>query len=948
VAGQKTPDEEPDAVTSQDDRPSPPPPTADWRQAPSPWAEPPRSQDGPPPESPTEPDGTAPAPPETAAWQAAPSDTTNPWEAIPAPPESADPWRIPPQPPWNPAADPPPTAASGPYRAPAQQPPVSRFPAPPPSQPPATAFDLPPSATAPRSTPQPPSVPSAEPHAGSAPASVFDEPWRRQTPGRTDPRVRLRPILITVAVLAGAALVAWGVFVLLPDGRKARPSAGPAALLANRQFAGDPAATADGRDQSLTGIAANGSTVVAIGGDGDGSPVRPMFLVSTDAGRSFRLAGVQTLSRGEPPYGDLPRQIAAGNGAWVALGDRPAGTTVWTSRDGKSWIRQPDAAGSAFGRQDRIGRVVGLGAGFVAVGSTSANGDFSDPTPVIWRSADGRRWDRITGGQLNLPTADGDLALVGAAARGNTIIVHGLGRSGKHPIDGLWRSADGGRTWEIVSVPRPGGGGGYGVAATSSALFVAREAGDKSGRYAAVYASVDGHTWTSAGEIRLPGYDRLLRFNGAANGIAAVAATGRSATLVHSIDGASWQSAGDVPLPKGRVLGDVAQTAGQTILVGRDDANADADPMMIVRDGQGQDVPVSLAPAGAVRPDKAVDAIRVANRLVVAVGSTNGDPAVWTSADGRTWQRGRTLSEEGRQRLTSVTAGGAGLLAVGFDGAAPRRPLVLTSQDGSAWQAVGPTGVFLPSGKTALSTYAAAMGPAGYVIVGEDGFSAAAWFSSDLKTWQRGTAPSKNALEGSATTGRWMRAVEGGSFGYVAVGGLNDPAVHSGRPSRPAVWTSVDGRKWTLRQLPLPGGAIGAWFDHVSAKGSTLVATGTATAPSGTRAFAFTSADGGRSWREAPLPGGDAAHATVTAETATPRGFVIAGTTGDSGSVDVALWTSADGRGWTAAHPQGTGLSGRGDQRLTGLTSVGTDLIGVGLTADHTGGQPTLWRRPLP
>jgi hypothetical protein len=240
------------------------------------------------------------------------------------------------------------------------------------------------------------------------------------------------------------------------------------------------------------------------------------------------------------------------------------------------------------------------------------------------------------------------------------------------------------------------------------------------------------------------------------------------------------------------------------------------------------------------------------------------------------------------------------------------------------------------------------MGPAGYVIVGEDHFSAAAWFSSDLKSWERGTAPDKKALPGGGTSGRWMRDVTGGRFGYVAVGGLNDPTAHGARPSRPAVWTSADGRRWALRQLPLPGGTIGAWFDHVAAKGSELVATGTATGPSGTRAFAFSSADGGRSWQQVSLPGGDGTNATADAAAATPSGFVIAGTTGNPGSADVVVWSSADGRTWTSDRPRGTGLSGRGDQRLTGLTALGADLLGVGVTADHAGRQPTLWRRPPP
>jgi hypothetical protein len=942
VTGHDMPDDEPSADPPPDDPWAFPPPPAGWGQA----------HDGPPAALP--PWAAPPAQPQAENVEA-------PYDPGETRFDESDPWRIPPQPRWDPAHEPPPSqqtvtgvpapesARGGPaptYRTP--EPPDQAFP--PPAEPPATVFDLPPSATSPRSTPRPPVGSQQDARAPGASANVrFDEPWRRESPVGRRRAVRPRTLLAAVAGIAVVALIVGGVFLLRAESPKRTPPAGPPAQLAGRLFAADPGATTDGRDQSLTGIATNGSTVVAIGGENDGVSFRPEFLVSADAGRSFRLAAVRTLSGDEPPYGDAPKQIVAGNGAWVALGTRPNGTTVWTSRDGRGWVRQPDAAGTAFGGNDRVGRVVALGSGFLAVGSTSAKGDFTDPTPVVWRSADGRRWDRLTGGQLNFPSAGGTLTLVGAAARGETVVAHGVGRGPKphpKPIDGLWRSNDGGRTWEAVTVPSPGGAGGYGIAATPAGLFIAREAEDKSGRYAAVYASVDSSTWTAAGQIRLPGYRRLLRFNGSSSGLAALAGTGRDATLVHSTDGRSWQSAGNVSLSSERILADVAQTPGQTVLVGRDNTGTDADPMMVVRDGQGQDVRAPLGSAGAVQPDQAVEAVGTANRLIVAVGSSNGDPAVWHSADGRSWQRAQTTTRAGMQRLTSVTGGLAGWLAVGQDGTAPRHPLVLTSRDGSSWQRTDGAAVFRAKGDSALTTYAAAMGPAGYVVVGEDGFSAASWFSPDLKSWERGTAPDRKALKGTDTTGRWMHDVAGGPSGYVAVGGLNDPTAHGAKPSRPAVWTSADGRRWTLRQLPLPGGSVGAWFDHVSAKGSVVVASGTASVPSGSRAFAFLSVDGGRSWQQVSLPTGDDTSAAVDTSSSTPKGFVIAGTTGQPGSADVVMWTSADGRTWTASRPRGTGLSGRGDQKLTGLTAVGTDLLGVGVTADHTGRQPTLWHRP--
>jgi hypothetical protein len=150
-----------------------------------------------------------------------------------------------------------------------------------------------------------------------------------------------------------------------------------------------------------------------------------------------------------------------------------------------------------------------------------------------------------------------------------------------------------------------------------------------------------------------------------------------------------------------------------------------------------------------------------------------------------------------------------------------------------------------------------------------------------------------------------------------------------------------------MRRVPLPSGATQGTFDAIVAKGGVLVASGTAKSSSSSFAFAFTSADGGQTWQEAKLPG-TTQTALGTPATATPKGFVIAGISGDWGSTSVVIWTSADGRTWRLERPAGNGLSGRGDHWLTSLTAVGGDLLATGVAADHRGEQPTLWRRPLP
>jgi hypothetical protein len=333
----------------------------------------------------------------------------------------------------------------------------------------------------------------------------------------------------------------------------------------------------------------------------------------------------------------------------------------------------------------------------------------------------------------------------------------------------------------------------------------------------------------------------------------------------------------------------------------------------------------------------------------VAVGSARGDAGVWTTTDGAAWTRGQAgqgvFSRPGPQQLVGVAQGKAGWLAVGSDQVNPRRPLVVVSPDGATWQAGDSAEQFKPAKNTALATYATASGPAGYVIVGEDGLSAATWFSADLKTWERGRSVGRNSLEALPGSNRWMRGVAAAQSGFVAVGGLRDPAVGNGPASRPGVWTSPDGKAWTLQQLQLPGGVAEGALTHVAAKGNVVVAAGSA----GTSPLFYVSADGGKTWKESkpPMPEG-ASNVQVTALTATPKGFAAAGTSGDQGATDVVSWTSADGASWQASKPEGTGLAGGGAQSVGGLASFKDKLLGVGRTTDATRDQPVLWDRPVP
>ena len=73
--------------------------------------------------------------------------------------------------------------------------------------------------------------------------------------------------------------------------------------------------------------------MVTTGSQKTDDAVRQQFFVSTDAGRTWRLAPVQLPGGGQPPLGHEAVRIAGGPRGWMAFGDN----AIWTSQDGQSW-----------------------------------------------------------------------------------------------------------------------------------------------------------------------------------------------------------------------------------------------------------------------------------------------------------------------------------------------------------------------------------------------------------------------------------------------------------------------------------------------------------------------------------------------------------------------------------------------------------------------------------
>ncbi len=199
------------------------------------------------------------------------------------------------------------------------------------------------------------------------------------------------------------------------------------------------------------------------------------------------------------------------------------------------------------------------------------------------------------------------------------------------------------------------------------------------------------------------------------------------------------------------------------------------------------------------------------------VANGEGNAAVWTSPDGFTWSRvphdEDVFGGDGEQRMVSVTVGGPGLVAVGFDRPAEQgegNAVVWTSPDGFVWSRV-PHDEAVFGGETRQMMVGVTTGGPGLVAVGTDGYSyrgddyqfteipdelaadAAVWTSPDGFTWSR--VPHDETIFGGLGEQRMVSVTAGGP-GLVAVGSVTGELV--GRYAfDAAVWTSPDGFTWS-------------------------------------------------------------------------------------------------------------------------------------------------------
>ena len=187
-------------------------------------------------------------------------------------------------------------------------------------------------------------------------------------------------------------------------------------------------------------------------------------------------------------------QAAAGPAGYVIAGTvtTSAGTfpAVWWSRDLRSWHRAGGPASGGAARDDP-GEMLGVTAGpsgFVAVGQEGIS-------PAVWTSHDGRAWTMVT---LKVPVGAAGADLQRVAVSGQHAVAFGQ-ESWPSGAQAAFAevSADGGRTWQPVSLPSPHGDAAVTAVTPLNGGFTAVGTdGTPGDRNVVVWTSADGSGWT--------------------------------------------------------------------------------------------------------------------------------------------------------------------------------------------------------------------------------------------------------------------------------------------------------------------------------------------------------------------------------------------------------------------------------------------------------------------
>jgi hypothetical protein len=237
------------------------------------------------------------------------------------------------------------------------------------------------------------------------------------------------------------------------------------------------------------------------------------------------------------------------------------------------------------------------------------------------------------------------------------------------------------------------------------------------------------------------------------------------------------------------------------------------------------------------------------------------DPGVWISTDGRAWERviDADFEQTGDGHLNAVIEWNGTYVAAGQDpgpaGSEERRPAIWTSSDGREWDRVSSAALRVDGVITAITSRGSRL-----IAVGTTGHVGrpSVWFSDDGLAWDVIT-PGGDGLIGDIDIGdtedledMFMTSVAITRNGFVAAGGV-------GEPSRTAFWSSADGLFWALTGITadVERSTMPVFAEAMLTTGDGIVAVGTGRLdttrfPPISYAQVWISLDDGSTWAQQP------------------------------------------------------------------------------------------------
>lgn len=345
-------------------------------------------------------------------------------------------------------------------------------------------------------------------------------------------------------------------------------------------------------------------------------------------------------------------------------------------------------------------------------------------------------------------------------------------------------------------------------------------------------------------------------------------------------------------------------------------------------------------------------------------------PIMWYSSDGEAWER---VGEETftNAEVNEVIAGGPGFVAVGSactgpdPGSCNAVPAIWTSNDGRSWQRVPhEAGIFpgcLDQGDHQVNPYLesrlggcatgdyrpeisrVSLTDRGFMAVGIDPTWTLLWFSPDGLSWTRGDRSATPEYEDASGQGWTLYADDPGAWtdvGMVLPGFRCQDRIDGSEYLTECfgdIWTSPDGIAWTAK--PWSDDTCNEWLPTgtVELAGSVVVAGNRADdcsfcpigyEPLPSAVVALHSSDG-IEWEEASIPLSTAGRVWAGSLTRTAAGLVAMAEAIDEPTL-AAMWYSADGLAWELVPTLADAPTGLWPYHLVwvegGMTMQGTAL----------------------